>query len=790
MKRGILALSLAALLALGGCRRGDSPRMAGGGEAVASGYAGSESCRECHEKFYQLWAGSHHGLAMQPFTAELYRTKLTPQGGGLRIGDADYRVEFDGRQARVREKGLEGERYYPLEHALGGKNVYYFLTPMERGRLQVLPLAYDVRRQAWFDTAASGIRHFHDLEEETVDWRDAEYTFNTSCWGCHVSQVARNYDLATDTYRSAWREPGINCEACHGSAVEHVRVCRAAEKGKPPADLKIDVIVPPRYGSEASSGACSVCHAKGAPLTASYVPGEDFFDHFDLGLFEHPDYHPDGRDLGENYTYTQWLMSPCANSGKLDCMHCHTSSGRFRFAAGDTNQACMPCHAENVKNAADHSRHPQGSEGNRCVSCHMPMTEFARMRRSDHSMLPPTPAATLAWKSPNACNLCHEEKDAAWADGWVRRWRKRDYQAPVLHRAGLVEAARRRDWKRLPDILAYLGAKERDAVFAASLIRLIRPCDDERKWPVLVRALSDPSPLVRSSAAEQLGDRVDAPALAALGGAVRDPSRLVRIRAAAALAAVPREMLGPGTAEAFDRAAAEFKATLDARPDHWASHFNLGGFHFSRGEYGRAAQLYETAIRLAPREIMPHVNVSFAYNALGKNDKAEASLRRALELQPDSAEVNLNLGLLLGEMGRVDEAAARFEAAARLDPGSAVAAYNLGVIHAQTGQTKSAIDHLRRAYRLQPGNAQYGYSLAFYLDQGGDAPGAAGVLRRVVRDAPAHLDAVFLLGDIYQRQGKAAEARELYRRALSAGPLAPEARGLLESRLRALKGDS
>ncbi|MBN2339826.1 MAG: tetratricopeptide repeat protein, partial [Acidobacteria bacterium] len=55
---------------------------------------------------------------------------------------------------------------------------------------------------------------------------------------------------------------------------------------------------------------------------------------------------------------------------------------------------------------------------------------------------------------------------------------------------------------------------------------------------------------------------------------------------------------------------------------------------------------------------------------------------------------------------------------------------------------------------------------------------------------PAHLDAVFLLGDIYQRQGQAAEARELYRRALSAGPLAPEARGLLESRLRALAGDS
>ncbi|MBM3853616.1 MAG: hypothetical protein FJ399_10725, partial [Verrucomicrobia bacterium] len=30
------------------------------------GYAGSQSCRECHERFYNLWSTSHHGLAMQP----------------------------------------------------------------------------------------------------------------------------------------------------------------------------------------------------------------------------------------------------------------------------------------------------------------------------------------------------------------------------------------------------------------------------------------------------------------------------------------------------------------------------------------------------------------------------------------------------------------------------------------------------------------------------------------------------------------------------------------------------
>ncbi len=40
-------------------------------------FAGSTSCRECHEKFYQLWSTSFHGLAMQPYTAEFARAKLT-----------------------------------------------------------------------------------------------------------------------------------------------------------------------------------------------------------------------------------------------------------------------------------------------------------------------------------------------------------------------------------------------------------------------------------------------------------------------------------------------------------------------------------------------------------------------------------------------------------------------------------------------------------------------------------------------------------------------------------------
>ena len=256
-----------------------------------------------------------------------------------------------------------------LFRSLGGKNVYYFLTPMERGRLQVLPVAYDVRRNEWLDTAASAMRHFQDLTDEAVDWRDPLYSFNTSCHGCHVSQFAPNYDLATDTYRTTWAEPGINCETCHGPSAEHIRAMRLLKPGEKPKELKL--ISTTVFSVEQHNSSCSSCHAKASNLTQSYKPGEKFFDHFDLVTFESHDFYPDGRDLGENYTYTGWRMNPCAKAGQLSCMHCHTSSGRYRFTEEQANNACLPCHEERVKNAPAHTRHKSDSAGNRCVSCHM-----------------------------------------------------------------------------------------------------------------------------------------------------------------------------------------------------------------------------------------------------------------------------------------------------------------------------------------------------------------------------------------------------------------------------------
>jgi tetratricopeptide (TPR) repeat protein len=751
-------------------------------------YAGSKSCIECHGKFYQLWATSRHGLAMQTYTAAFARANLTPQTKDLAIGKYQYLADIGSQAGWVLETDPKGrKKKYPILHALGGKNVYYFLTPLERGRLQTLPVAYDVRTKQWFDTAASGVRHFDSGPPEApVHWKEWPYTFNTACFNCHVSQFSSNYDLATDTYRTTWAEAGINCETCHGPSKEHNEVMQAAPKGQVPPDLKI--ISVKKFTHEQHNAACGSCHAKTAPLTTVFPPGDRFFDHFDLVTLENPDYYPDGRDLGENYTYTTWLMSPCVKAGQLDCIKCHTSSGRYRFKdEAKANDACLPCHAERVAKAAEHIHHPPDKPGvpTKCVSCHMPMTAFARMNRSDHSMLPPAPAATVQFGSPNACNLCHKDKDAAWADQNVRQWRTRDYQAPVLHRAGLIQAARKRDWQKLPEMLAYITSKERDEVFAASLLRLTMAAQDERLLPTLLKAIQEPSPLVRAAAAEALSVRPGKEGFQALVTAVGDSYRLVRVRAGASLARYPAAWLQGADQEKVKKATEEYLASLTTRPDQWTSHYNLGNYYLNRGEVKQALASYDTVLKIEPRAAMVMVNAAMAYAQMGEKEQAEKSLLKAIKVAPDNAAAHFNLGLLKAEQNRVKDAEREIREAFRLDPKMAPAAYNLCILTAKD-RPQEALSWCKKALALNPQEPKYAYTLAFYQKEQGDLKNAAATLKDFLAQRPGFTDGYLLLAEICVQQGDHPQAEAVLRQAQQVEGLSTRDRARLAAALQKL----
>ena len=737
-----------------------------------SEFTGSQSCRECHERFHGLWSTSWHGLAMQPYTAVFAANKLTAQAEPIQIGDSTHLAFIGEVEGFIRETRGDEVKDYPIVHVLGGKNTYFFLTLMERGRLQTMALGYEVHEQQWYDMAGMGVRHFGEsIEDEPYHWTEPPYTFNTSCYECHVSQLSNSYDLKTDTYSTTWKEAGINCETCHGPASEHIRVCQEAKAAETEAheDLKMKVITQDRgYTTHQANATCSTCHAKGSPITRAFELGDDFYNHYDIVTLENLDYYPDGRDLGENYTYTSWRMNPCVDPGNMDCLHCHTSSGRYRFQdAENPNAVCLPCHQERVENAPAHTHHPEDTRGNHCISCHMPETRFANMNRSDHSFRPPMPSLSKEFSSPLACLLCHPKKDTAWAENIVDERYGLEYQLEPMRVARLLHEAREETWDNLQDMLAYLEEEQSGEIYTTSFVRALRACPQESKWAVFLRVLEqNASPLVRASVADALGDGLKPEFIAPLLNAMEDPYRLVRIRAASSLApALQYEgVIPPEKKDLVAKSVSEFKAAMDARPDDWASHYNLGNFLMSSGDAQGAIEEFELAVRLRPDALLPLVNATFAYNSLGKNDLAEASLRKALEIAPEDPGVLLNLGLLLGELGRKEEAEQAFRETYQHNPDSAAAAFNLSVLLAEKYVDES-LDWSRKSCELAPENANYAYTLAFYLRRAGHIDEAVLTLQRLCASKRAQPNAYWLLGDMLEKQGELFSAKALYENA-------------------------
>ena len=43
------------------------------------------------------------------------------------------------------------------------------------------------------------------------------------CAECHSTDLRKNYDAATNSYRTSWKDINVACESCHGAGSAHVQ---------------------------------------------------------------------------------------------------------------------------------------------------------------------------------------------------------------------------------------------------------------------------------------------------------------------------------------------------------------------------------------------------------------------------------------------------------------------------------------------------------------------------------------------------------------------------------------
>jgi tetratricopeptide (TPR) repeat protein len=367
----------------------------------------------------------------------------------------------------------------------------------------------------------------------------------------------------------------------------------------------------------------------------------------------------------------------------------------------------------------------------------------------------------------------------AWAEKAVRDWGNGRWSERILREGRLVAAGRKGDWSQLPQVLAYLAEPGRDEVVTTSLVRLLAGCPDPSKWPVLRALAADPSPLVRSAAVTAL--EADPGSRDAVLAATRDDLRLVRVRAAAALSTLDPASVPEPARAALLAARSEHERSLLARPDDFASQYNLGNLQLERGDAAAAADRYRKALALRPDHVASLVNLSMAEARAGRLAEAEAALREAVRVQPREAAAHFNLGLLLAERARPAEARVELRRALELEPRNAGAAYNLAVLVADASP-KEAASLAGRAAEAAPQDPRYAFTQAFYLEKAGDPAGAERVLRALVTRHPGYRDAWAFLGALLEAQGRKDAAADVYRRAAATTALPESERRAFEAR--------
>ena len=233
-------------------------------------YAGSKSCRECHQASYDLWMGSDHQLAERLPDPKMDQEAFDPPREFKHPSlTSDITSEED--RFLIKTLGLSGKKEtFEVERVIGETPLRQYLVKLPRGRLQAVDLSHDPHKNEWFNV-------FGDEERQAGEWghwTGRGMNWNTQCASCHNTRLRKNYDETTDSYHTAMAEMSVSCEACHGPMKAHVdwRKEFAGTTEKDPTLRKFD--------NTQWLATCGKCHSRRTELTGDFKPGDRYLDHF------------------------------------------------------------------------------------------------------------------------------------------------------------------------------------------------------------------------------------------------------------------------------------------------------------------------------------------------------------------------------------------------------------------------------------------------------------------------------------------------------------------------------
>ena len=702
---------------------------------TAADFAGAETCQSCHASEYATWKRSTHGTAggvpkgISGNATSNVRVIAPFNGTPIRFRDAlVIPRQANGRFSFLVQREGEADSSFSVDGVIGaghmnGGGTQGFVTTWPDGTMRFLPFDWSRSNRVWFCHTGTRTEQGWQPISPTMrladcgDWPpsrvlgdDARFS---NCQSCHGSGITVAFDSAAQRWRTNFRSLAIDCESCHGPAATHVRRMRAGTVG---AD--IGLLALGTLDKDRSLTTCMGCHALKTRLASGFAPGapvEAYYTRYLSQLGDRP-FTPDGRTRTFAYQEGHYA-SDCYRNGGMTCASCHDPHSQgYRTVNGQPipgrfdDRQCTSCHASKADDVSAHTKHPVGSTGSQCVSCHMPYEQqhelgrAIRYARSDHSIAIPRPALDASLGFVGACQGCHANLSTASLDAQVTRW----WGTLKPHEAAVA---------------GVLAARSAASMETATPL-LLHPTS--RHAMAQVAGLAEWIERFASSDLNSAPASIDAP-LRALADA---PDRDVQALALASL------HLARGTApgvrqflrERMQPVRGDDRSALRRR---WAVVLGgIGDAARAAGHPQRAVAAYAAALEVAPGEPLLLLNLGLARAAQGDLDGAVSAYRQSLQRDPRQLLAEVNLGNALDQTSDAAGAVAAYTRAIAVDPTAALAYLNLGTHYLRADQAARARPFLEQALARDPGLATGHFQLALVLLKAGDLPGAARAVRR------------------------------------------------------------
>jgi len=722
-------------------------------------FTGRESCRECHQKQYELFKGSDHDMAMDTATEATVLgnfSDVTFTQGGI-----TSRFFKNGEKYIVNTEGSNGKSEdFEIKYVFGIRPLQQYLVEFPGGRFQMLPFCWDTRSikdggQRWF--------HIYDKErippDDILFWTRITQNWNYMCSECHSTNLKKQYDPNSETYNTVWDEIDVSCEACHGPCSTHIEWARNLESGgSSDAFPDLGLVIRLKDTDNASwmfndeTGIakrsvkrkndnlvqmCARCHSRRSVATEDYKYGKHLLETHWPSLLEEGLYFPDGQIQDEVYEYGSFMQSRMYQAG-VNCKDCHEPHSGKVYIQG--NPLCYRCHLAEKYGIRSHHFHDESRQGSNCFECHMPERAYMVIDpRRDHCIRVPRPDLSNKLKTPNSCIKCHSEKTNAWAAQYLKHWydtiengKKQYGEIFWAGRLGYPEA--------LPELIDLANDSTLAPMIRATSIQLFGNYDDPSVLKSLPAFLNNPDPLLRFASVSILNIADENTLAEFVIPRLTDSIYMIRALAARLLTTLPTEYFTRTTKKLQDKGIREYIHTQLINTDHPSSQMNLGTMYLNLKDYENAEESFKKAIEIESLMTTAYINLADLYRILDREAEGEQLLRRALSLDPEMAAVHYSLGLLLVRTSRKQEAMLHLEKATLLEPDNARFSYVYGVGLYSEGKQNEAIVYLESALRKNPWDRDILFSLSTFNQEQANIKSAIEYAKKLVEYYPQDKD--------------------------------------------------